>query len=77
MPKLRVISGKKLVSILEKEGFSIVRIKGSHVILDAPNKPDAVVVLLHKEIDRGTLHSIIKTLESLVPPKFIETNFYR
>ena len=31
MPKLRIISGKKLVKIFENFGFNIVKQKGSHI----------------------------------------------
>lgn len=77
MPKLRVVSGKKLISLLEQSSFVVNRIKGSHAILDAPGKPDVVVVPLHKEIDRGTLHSIIKSISPYVSEEFISKNFYR
>lgn len=62
MSKLPHISGKELVKILAKQGFQVARQKGSHVILkketDAGIK--AVVVPLHKEIDKGTLLEIIR-----------------
>ena len=32
MPKLPVLSGTKLVTILQKSGFKVVRQKGSHII---------------------------------------------
>jgi predicted RNA binding protein YcfA (HicA-like mRNA interferase family) len=33
MPKLPVVSGKDMIRALEKDGFLIVRQKGSHVSL--------------------------------------------
>lgn len=33
MPKLPVLSGRKLIKLLKKVGFDEVRQKGSHVIL--------------------------------------------
>jgi len=37
MVKLPVISGKRLIKVLEDEGFEIVRQKGSHVSLQKDN----------------------------------------
>ena len=35
MPKLRRLSGKDIVKILESLGFSVVRIRGSHHTYEA------------------------------------------
>ena len=60
--KLPVLSGKEMVKILLKEGFSVLDQKGSHVIMireqdGLKRKP---VVPQHSEIDKGTLLSILK-----------------
>ncbi|MEA1985278.1 MAG: type II toxin-antitoxin system HicA family toxin [Euryarchaeota archaeon] len=62
MPKLPVISGKKLVAALKKDGFVEVRQKGSHVSLQkiGPEKTYKTVVPLHKELAKGTLLDILK-----------------
>ena len=58
MAKLPVISGKELIKILERDGFQIVRQKGSHVSL---YKGDfRTVVPLHNDLSKGTLFSILK-----------------
>ena len=62
MSKLPVLSGKKLVKILNKGGFKFLDQTGSHVILfkqvsDRKLKP---VVPLHPVIKPGTLLSILK-----------------
>ena len=60
--KLPRLSGRELIKILSKCGFSISRQKGSHVILvkelEAGKK--GVVVPNHREIDKGTLLEIIR-----------------
>ncbi|MCJ7817126.1 MAG: type II toxin-antitoxin system HicA family toxin [Candidatus Aenigmarchaeota archaeon] len=62
MPKLPVLSGHEVIKALGKAGFEQRRIKGSHAILvkiEDGNKR-ALVVPLHKEIDKGTLIEIIR-----------------
>lgn len=51
-----------MIKVLAKEGFVVVRQKGSHVILrkETPEKTFVTVVPLHNEIDRGTLLEIIR-----------------
>ncbi|MCK5477183.1 MAG: type II toxin-antitoxin system HicA family toxin [Candidatus Aenigmarchaeota archaeon] len=61
MSKLPVLSGSKVIKILEKIGFEPKRQKGSHIILIKDKiQKRIVVVLLHKEIDKGTLIEIIR-----------------
>jgi predicted RNA binding protein YcfA (HicA-like mRNA interferase family) len=59
------ISGKKAIKILEENGFSVSRQKGSHVVLvklsNAGKK--IVVVPVHKELKKGTLRSIANMSE--------------
>jgi predicted RNA binding protein YcfA (HicA-like mRNA interferase family) len=55
----RGLSGKEVVKALEKIGFYIKRRKGSHVVLRKDNPFIQVVVPDHKNIDTGTLGSII------------------
>ena len=58
---LPVISGRKVVKILEKVGFSVVGRKGSHVRLKKESDRIYVVVVpLHREIAPGTLKSILR-----------------
>ena len=58
MPKLPVVSGRKLIRALTRLGFVIVRQKGSHVFLQKGE--NTTVVPLHKEIKKATLKSILK-----------------
>ena len=60
--KLPLVSGNAVIKLLQKEGFIVVRQKGSHVSLHKKidNKTMLVVVPLKKEIKKGTLLSIIK-----------------
>ncbi|ODS42731.1 MAG: hypothetical protein MSIBF_05395 [Candidatus Altiarchaeales archaeon IMC4] len=60
--KLPVISSSKVIKVLERNGFTVLRQKGSHIILykRTGNKTFLVVVPQRKEIKKGTLMSIIK-----------------
>lgn len=58
MPKLPVISGKDMIRALEKDGFLIVRQKGSHISLQKGIQK--TVVPIHDELAKGTLLGILK-----------------
>jgi len=60
--KLPAISGKQVIAALEKEGWYVKRVRGSHHVLRHPNIPDAIPVPVHgnREIKRGTLASILR-----------------
>ena len=60
MPKLPVISGRKLVKILEKVGYEVDHQTGSHIILRHKETHKRLTVPDHKEISRGTLRAIIR-----------------
>ncbi|MBU3957449.1 MAG: type II toxin-antitoxin system HicA family toxin [Nanoarchaeota archaeon] len=61
--KLPPVSGQDMIKFLAKQGFQVVRQKGSHVSLfrkTDSDEPLLVVVPLKKEIKKGTLLSILK-----------------
>jgi predicted RNA binding protein YcfA (HicA-like mRNA interferase family) len=58
MAKLPVISGHELIRALQRDGFQIVRQRGSHVSLMKGQY--GAVVPLHDELARGTLLGILK-----------------
>jgi predicted RNA binding protein YcfA (HicA-like mRNA interferase family) len=57
---LPVISGRECVKALQKAGSYFKRQEGSHIILRRDNPFAQVVVPDHKELDRGTLRSILR-----------------
>jgi predicted RNA binding protein YcfA (HicA-like mRNA interferase family) len=59
-PRQPVVSGERLVKALAKDGWAVVRQRGSHVRLKKPGRRNALVVPLHKEIRRGTLGGILR-----------------
>lgn len=60
--KLPILSGRDVIKILSKQGFTVARQKGSPIILVKESKDGkkGVVVPNHKEIDKGTLLEIIR-----------------
>ena len=61
MPKLPSLTPQKIIKVLEKEGFVLDRIKGSHHIYYHPEMKRRVVVPLHKrDLPKGTLLEILK-----------------
>jgi len=61
LPKLPVISGDKLIKILTKLGYEIVRQKGSHIRLRKKTEigEHNITVPKHREIAKGTLNDIL------------------
>ena len=61
MPKLPTLKPKKIIQILEKKGFILDRIKGSHHIYYHPELKKRVIVPVHKkDLPKGTLLEILK-----------------
>ena len=61
MQKLPVVSGKQLIKLLARMGYSVVRQKGSHVRLvkSTPIGDHKITIPLHDEISKGTLNDIL------------------
>ncbi|MEO1393289.1 MAG: type II toxin-antitoxin system HicA family toxin [Cyanobacteria bacterium J06634_5] len=62
MGKLRVLSAKKVCEIFESHGFSKVRQRGSHIIMQKRTEDSTITVPIpnYKELRIGTLQSIIR-----------------
>ena len=57
------MSGKEVRDVLERHGFSEVRRRGSHVVMQRvgdDRSTTTVPVPDHKEVKKGTLQSIIR-----------------
>ncbi len=62
MPELPVVTGGQAIKAFEKAGFSVVRIKGSHHIMKAPDHVFLLTVPVHgnKPLKPGTLRALIR-----------------
>jgi predicted RNA binding protein YcfA (HicA-like mRNA interferase family) len=60
MSELPVVSATQCVRALEKAGFAFYRQRGSHITMVRKTPPAQTTIPNHKELDRGTLRSIIR-----------------
>lgn len=60
MSALRSLSGKEVVQIFERFGWSVARQRGSHIILIKDGEMATLSVPDHKEVAKGTLRSLIR-----------------
>jgi predicted RNA binding protein YcfA (HicA-like mRNA interferase family) len=61
MPKLPVLPPEKLAKALEKKGFVLDRIRGSHHVYCHPDLDITVTIPFHKkEVGKGLLIEIMK-----------------
>jgi len=61
--KLPIVSGEQIIKLLQKEGFSVTRQKGSHISLHKRLENGSIILVVipkKREIKKGTLLSIIK-----------------
>jgi predicted RNA binding protein YcfA (HicA-like mRNA interferase family) len=60
--KLAALSGQEVCAILERHGFTRVRQRGSHMVMQrvTADRTTTVPVPDHKELRAGTLRSIIR-----------------
>jgi len=64
MPKIPSLTPKKLLKIVQKAGFEIDHITGSHYILYHTKTHKRVTIPFHcKNLPKGTIHSILKSSE--------------
>ncbi|MFO7979722.1 MAG: type II toxin-antitoxin system HicA family toxin [Candidatus Aminicenantes bacterium] len=61
MPKLPVLTPKKVIKILKKHGFVLDHTTGSHKVYYHPQNKRRVTIPYHKkDLPKGTLFSILK-----------------
>ncbi len=58
--RLPVLSGQEFIDILERLGWVFRRQTGSHRIFSSPDGMRTLPVPLHRTLDKGLLHSLIK-----------------
>ncbi len=61
MGDLPVCSGAEAIRAFERLGWDNDRQSGSHVVLIKSGVPISLSIPLHRELDRGTLRSLIRT----------------
>jgi predicted RNA binding protein YcfA (HicA-like mRNA interferase family) len=78
MPKLKVLSGKKVINIFEQCGFVVSDQQGSHVKLQraVQGQKQTLTVPNHKELDKGTLKAIYRQAMQYVSETDLQKHFY-
>lgn len=78
MPKLKKLSGKEVISILNLFGFEVINQRGSHVKLRRIKEDMKQTLLIpnHKEIDTGTLRAIVRQAGKYIPTEELIQQFY-
>lgn len=61
--KPALVSGRKLVKILQRLGYEKVSQKGSHIKMKNYEAGNTIIIPDHKEVDRWTLRTILKQAE--------------
>ena len=72
MPPLPSVSGVRIVRALERHGFKVARVTGSHRIMRHPDgRGTTVSVHANRDVAKGTLRGILSdvgmTIEQLAP----------
>ncbi|MBO1047530.1 MAG: type II toxin-antitoxin system HicA family toxin [Dolichospermum sp. DEX182a] len=72
MGKSRVLSGKEICKILQDNGFTEVRQKGSHIVMQKVIEDSTLTAIVpnHLSVKLGTLMSIIR--QSQLPRSLFE-----
>ena len=79
MPRLRRLSGSKVIHILEGFGFTVHAQAGSHVKLrriGPHGQKQTLTVPRHKELDTGTLRAIFRQASRYVADADLRPHFY-
>lgn len=80
MPKLRRLSGKDVIKILQGFGFEVIKSKGSHQKLrrTVDNQKQTLIVAVHgnKDIPPGILSAIYRQALMYIPEADLKPHFY-
>ncbi len=78
MPKLRSLSGQDLLRIFSRFGFVKFSQRGSHVKLrrEGPSGKQILTIVLHREVDKGTLQAIFRQALRYIPEGELSAHFF-
>ncbi len=65
MATLPVLSGKKLLKVLKKHGYQMIRHKGSHIFVENSDGSHGTAVPVHgnEDLGKGMIKRILNDLE--------------
>ncbi len=67
--RLPRITGQELLRFLEREGFRVIRVRGSHHFLESTTHRTCIPIHSGRTLKTGTLRSILRDIE-LLPSEF-------
>ena len=70
MATLPTLSGRGIVKVFAKDGWEMVRQRGSHMILVKDGSMATLSVPDHKEVAKGTVRSLIRS-SGMSPEAFV------
>lgn len=80
MPKLRRLSGKALIALLESKGFQVVKVTGSHHKLQRviDDQKQTLLIPVHgsKDVNVKTLRSIYRQASAYLSEAELQSLFY-
>ncbi len=67
--KLKDLSGKDITKFLERNGFSVYKIRGSHCKMrrTIADHNQTLIIPMHKSIAKGTLRDIYNQISEYMP----------
>lgn len=71
MPQIPTLSGRDVAKAFAKDGWEMVRQRGSHMILVKPGMMVTLSVPDHREVAKGTLRALVRA-SGLTVDDFIE-----
>jgi predicted RNA binding protein YcfA (HicA-like mRNA interferase family) len=76
--KLKTLSSKEIISILETFGFFVHTQKGSHIKLRCTNSgvTETLMIPERKQVAKGTLRDIFKQATLYIPTSELRPHFY-
>jgi predicted RNA binding protein YcfA (HicA-like mRNA interferase family) len=79
MPRLKTLSGKEVVVILETFDFAVASQRGSHIKLRRTSSDSTTQTLTipnHDELDKGTLRAIYRQALRYISESELAPHFY-
>ena len=76
--KLKDLSGKDIVKFLERNGFSVYKIRGSHCKMRrfVSGRDQTLMIPMHSSIAKGTLHDIYSQISEYLPESLEVKKFF-
>ena len=78
MPRLKRLSGKDILIILERFGFVVISVRGSHSKLRRTHlgEKQTLTIPNHPELDSGTCRAIFRQACRYIDPEKLKPWFY-